>query len=197
METIHGFKGFDKDFKCRGFQYKEGETYTEKEVVICEKGFHFCENPLDVLGYYPPADSRFAAVSGEGKSAKDDNDSKVACSKLHISAEITLPALLGAGVKFILAKIDWTNKKESNTGHRSAATNTGYGSAATVEGANSIACGLGYECKARGSVGCWIVLAERNDDGTIRSVKAIKADGKKIKADTFYKLVGGKFVEEG
>ncbi|MFA5379689.1 MAG: hypothetical protein WC455_28280, partial [Dehalococcoidia bacterium] len=83
----------------------------------------------------------------------------------------------------------------TNTGHRSAATNTGHRSAATVGGRESIACGLGYQCKARGSLGCWIVLAERDDDYKIQVVKAAKVDGKKIKADTFYILQCGKFVE--
>ena len=240
--TISGFKGFDKDFKCRGFQFEPGKTYThDGPVSMCESGFHFCENPLDVFSYYPPADSRYAAVlSGNGEVCKHDEDSKVACKNLHIETEITLSALVGAGVKFIFDKVDWTNKKESNTGDGSAATNTGYqsaatntgnrsaatntgyrsaatntgnrsaatntgyqsaatntgdGSAATVEGKDSIACGLGSCCKARGKVGCWIVLAERDDEYKIKSVQTAKVDGKKIKEMVFYVLRDGKFCE--
>ena len=203
-ELIRGYKGLDKNFQCRGFQYKPGETYKTDRAVICEEGFHFCTFPFDVFSYYPPAENRWAEVVGSGKTATRGDDSKVACTKLHVEAEISLSSLLGAGVKFILDKVDWKNKKESNTGHRSAAantgdqsaaTNTGHRSAATVGGRESIACGLGYQCKARGSLGCWIVLAERDDDYKIQVVKAAKVDGKKIKADTFYILQCGKFVE--
>ena len=83
----------------------------------------------------------------------------------------------------------------TNTGDYSAATNTGYQSAATVEGKESIACGLGYNNKAKGSLGCWIVLAERNKNYEIKCVKSTKVDGKKIKEDTFYQLINGKFVK--
>ena len=88
-KTIFGFKGFDKNLKCRDFQYEVGKTYEhEGKVECCEQGFHFCENPFDVFGYYSPSDSRYCAVEGSGKVDQDEDDSKVAVSKLHISAEI-------------------------------------------------------------------------------------------------------------
>ena len=52
------YKGFDKDLKCRDFQYEIGKKYEEERAEICDTGFHACENPLDVFGYYAPADSR-------------------------------------------------------------------------------------------------------------------------------------------
>lgn len=82
-----GFKGFDKDLKCRDYQFEIGKTYEHKgKVKACEKGFHFCENPLDVFSYYPPANSRYAEIEGDGDFDKDNSDSKVACSKLTIKA---------------------------------------------------------------------------------------------------------------
>jgi hypothetical protein len=95
MKTIKGYKGFDKDMKCRGFQYEVGKEYKhDGEVKACESGFHFCENPLDVFGYYDPSVSRYAEVVGEGKTDKDNNDSKVSCSSLKIGAEISLNAYI-------------------------------------------------------------------------------------------------------
>jgi hypothetical protein len=88
----------------------------------------------------------------------------------------------------------------TNTGDCSAATNTGDCSAATVEGKESVAIAIGYDSKVKGSIGCFIVLAEwkKFEDGTyhIVDVKSAKVDGTKIKPDTFYKLVNGEFIAE-
>ena len=301
---MKGYKGFDKDLKCRDFQYEVGKDYTTKgKIEACKNGFHFCENPMDVLGYYPPSDSRYCIVESSGQEDRDGDDSKVATSKIHISAEIGLKGLIEAGVKFILDKVNWKDNKESNTGDQSAATNTGDRSAATntgdrsaatntgnwsaatntgdqsaaantgdqsaatntgdrsaatntgdrsaatntgnwsaatntgdqsaaantgdqsaatntgdrsaatntgdrsaatntgnwsaaiVSGKGSVAMAIGYKSKAKGSLGCWIVLAEQNDNYEIIDVQSVKVDGEKIKADTFYTLVNGEFIE--
>ena len=96
-------------------------------------------------------------------------------------------------------KVDWANAKESNTGDQSAATNTGVQSVATVEGEESIAIATGVKSGAKGSLGCYIVLAEWYRDGCgswhIKHVQSAKVDGEKIKADTFYTLKNGEFVE--
>jgi hypothetical protein len=208
-EIIKGVKGFNKDLKCRDFQYEIGKEYEHKgQVKACNSGFHFVENPLDVFGYYPPADSRYCEVEGSGDTDKDGDDSKVACQRIKIGAEIKIPGIISAGVKFILDRVNWKDNKESNDANRSAATNTGYQSAATntgdrsaasVEGKESIAFAMGYQSKAKGAINCWIVLAEwfRDDNYNwhIKTVKTAKVDGKKIKADTFYMLVDGKLVE--
>ena len=184
---IKGFKGFDKDLKCKGFQYEIGGEYEEREAKACQKGFHFCENPLDIFSYYQPADSRFAEVEGDGETDRHNDDSKVACTKIKIGAEIKLPGLIEAGVKFILDRVNWDDKKKSNTGDRSAAT---------VEGKESVAIATGYKSKARGALGCWIVLAEWDEGGDrIKDVQCAMVDGEKIKSDTFYQLVNGVFVE--
>lgn len=211
-EIIKGFKGFDKDLKCRGYQYEVGQDFQEEgKIEVCSKGFHFCENPFDVFSYYPPSAengiNRYCVVEGGGSIDKDSDDTKIACSKLHISAEIGLKGLVEAGIKFILDKVNWKDCKESNTGNYSAATNTGYQSAATntghqsaaqVSGKDSIAIVTGKDSKAKGSIGCWIVLTERGDwDGNtypIKEVKAVKVDGGLIKPDTYYKLDNGVII---
>ena len=190
-KKIKGYKGFGKDLKCRDYQYEVGKDYEHNgEVSCCNSGFHFCENPMDVLAYYNPAGSRYCEVEGSGAIDKDTDDTKVAVSKLHISAEIGLKGLIEAGVKFILDKVNWKDNKESNTGYQSAAT---------VEGKDSIAIVTGYDSKAKGALGCWIVLTERrgwNGNGyPIKEVKAFKVDGEIVKADTFYKLINGEAVE--
>ena len=84
-KVIIAYKGFDKDFKCRGFQYAVGETYTHAgDVRACESGFHACEYPLDALGYYPPASSQFAVVEQSGSIARHTGDSKIASSVIKV-----------------------------------------------------------------------------------------------------------------
>ena len=247
-KTIKGYKGFSPSLTCRGFQYEVGGEYTNDRAVACEAGFHYCENPLDVLGYYPPCDdegnlNRYCEVEGSGDfdTSKDD---KVCCTHLKVKAEIGLQGLIKAGIKFIYDRIDWKNNKATNTGYRSvatntgdysaatntgnysvatntgyrsAATNTGYRSVATntgdrsvatntgnysaasVEGKESVAIVTGKDSKAKGALGCWIVLTERGewngDTYPIKEVKAFKVDGGEIKPGTWYKLVDGCAVE--
>ena len=165
--SIRGFKGFDKDLKCRGFQYEVGKTYEQEgEAVCCEKGFHFCENPLEVFYYYTPNNSRFCQVEGGGSVDKSEADSKVATSHIHISEEIGLNGLIDEGVKYILNKVDCYGGKTINTGDysvstrttrysvainkggHSTATNTGFYSAAINKGEKSVATNCGYQSVA-------------------------------------------------
>lgn len=169
----------------------------KKKEPRCDTGFHACENPLDVFGYYAPADSRYCEVDLDANDQKSD-DSKRVGKKISIKAEIGIAGIIKAGLEYIKDQVNWDDDKKSNTGDRSAATNTGYQSAATVEGKESVAMAIGYNSKAKGSLGCFIVLAEYKNLGReyhIVDVKSAKVDGKKIKPDTFYKLINGEFVE--
>ena len=158
---------------------------------------------MDVFGYYNPADSRYCEVDLD-TNEQTEEDSKRVGKKIKIETEIGLSGLIQAGVKFILEKVDFKNAKESNTGNRSAATNTGNRSAATntgnrsaatVGGAESIAVVTGYGSKAKGAVGCWLVLTERDEKMHILGVQAVCVDGETIKADTFYMLKNGAITE--
>ena len=139
-KIIRGFKGFDKDLKCRGFQYEIGKDYEQNgPIKCCNNRFYACEFPLDVFGYYAPGNnSRYCTVTQSGSIDKNDDDSKVVSSKIHIETEIGINGLIKAGVKFTLDKVNWKDNKESNTGDQSAATNTGYRSAAKVSGKESL-----------------------------------------------------------
>ena len=206
------YKGFDKDLKCRGFQYEIGKEYEENTADICHKGFHACENPMDVFGYYNPADSRYCEVDLD-TNEQTEEDSKRVGKKIKIETEIGLSGMIQAGVKFILEKVDFKSAKESNTGDWSVATNTGDWSAATntgdwsvatntgdwsaatVGGAENIAVVTGYGSKAKGAVGCWLVLTERDEKMHILGVQAVCVDGETIKSDTFYMLKNGAIIE--
>lgn len=208
-KEIISYKGFDSSLRCRGFQYEVGKDYEQEgNIKCCENGFHACEFPLEVFNYYAPGkNSRYCTVTQSGEMDKREDDSKVASSKIHIETEIGLGGIIKAGVKFILDKVNWKDKKESNTGNRSAATNTGDQSVAVsmggfstakVSGKDSVAVVTGRDSKAAGALGDWIVLTERYDwswDYRIKDVKAFKVDGEKIQPNTFYKLVDGEAVE--
>lgn len=212
------FKGFDKDLKCRDFQYEIGKEYTEEKADICNCGFHACEFPMDVFNYYPPSDSRYCEVDLEENDQKSSDDSKRVGKKISVKAEIGIAGIVKAGIEYIKEQVNWEDDKATNTGdysaatntgnqsaatntgYQSAATNTGNYSAATVEGKESIALATGIKSKAKGKIGCFIVLAEWKEidnEYHIVDVKSAKVDGKNIKEDTFYTLKDGKFVEVG
>jgi hypothetical protein len=333
--VVTGFKGFDKDLKCKGFQYEVGKTYTHDSAVkLCSTGFHFCENPWDTLSYYPIENgNRYAQTEAQGVTDEREKDSKRVSSVLAIKAELTLKSLIDCAVKFTLnlAKSTPTGKVESystgdyghavstgysghavstgnyghavstgnsghaastgysghaastgysghaastgysghaastgnyghaastgysghaastgnyghaastgNSGHAAStgysghaastgysghaastgnyghavstgysghavstgesghAASTGYYGHASAMGKGSIAAAIGIEGMAKAAKGNWIVLAEYTEDRTIRWVKTEKIDGKTLKADTFYMLKKGKFVE--
>ena len=151
-----GYKGFDKDFKCRDMQYAIGKTYIEKEAKLCEKGLHFCENPLDVFAYYSPADGKFAEIEADDVSPETGDDSKRVAKKLTVKTEINLFKFVKLGVEYIKTQIDWDNNKESNTGNYSAATNTGNYSVATNTGYRSVATNTG-DCSAATNTGNYSV----------------------------------------
>ena len=99
-EKVTAYKGFNKDLTCRGFQYEIGKEYEEKEVSVCESGFHACENPFDVLDYYGDVlDNRFCKVEQSGTIKKDDK--KQASSKIKVVAEIGFTGLFKAGIEWI------------------------------------------------------------------------------------------------
>jgi hypothetical protein len=163
MTKITSFKGFDANLSCRGFQFTLGETFThDGEVRACEGGFHACEYPLDVLNFYPAAGSRFCEVEQDGKLHKDSDGTKIASSKLTLKAEIGLPGLIAAAVKYTLSRckpVDPSSPASnsgdigaaSNSGVRGAASNSGVRGAASNSGDNGAASNSGYAGAASNS----------------------------------------------
>ena len=202
---VAAFKGFDGDLKCRGFQYKVGETYEQEQPAqLCSTGFHAMLSPLDVFTYYRPAESVYHAVELEEVDERREADSKVAGRKITIGLALGIPGLVKAHIEYVMSNVDKKSKPgehtttdrsaASSTGDQSAASSTGYQSAASSTGEESIAAVFGRDSKAKGIVGNWIVLTERDLNWHILDVKAFLVDGTKIKADTFYTLRAGKAV---
>ena len=67
-------------------------------------------------------------------------------------------------------------------------------------GVDSVICCAGHGCTAKAKIGSWITLAEleyseEKGRSVPRCVKTEYVDGEKIKADTWYRLENGEFVE--
>ena len=205
-------KGFDKNLRCRGFQYEVGGEYTEETAELCNRGPHACENPLDTLRYYRPGDSRYCEGEIEDNGQRSSYDSKVCGKHIKIGAEIGLKGVINAGVRFVFDKCESATEENASgnlgnaaaSGERGNAAASGWSGTAVVTGFAGRATALGEQCLAvawgedslaRGTVGNWIVVSERDDDGNIIDVKIAKVDGDTVKADTWYKLVNGEIME--
>ncbi|HDV6131294.1 TPA: hypothetical protein RJN74_000266 [Pseudomonas aeruginosa] len=163
-EVVTAYKGFKQDLTCRSYQFEIGGTYKhEGEVEACASGFHSCEYPLDVFGYYAPGDSRFAIVKASGQLSRHDDNSKIASATLVVEAEISMPTMISKAIDWIMARLDSSVEQTvvgdtasntgyqsaaSNTGNRSAASNTGYQSAASNTGDYSAASNTGNRSAA-------------------------------------------------
>ena len=206
---IISYKGFDSNLKCRDFQFEVGKTYTHTDaVVICESGFHACENPWDVLSYYNIADSRFCVVEQSGDLQRHGDDSKIASASITISAELKLP-------DFVKSCVDWLLKTcsvgtEAASGYRSQLAASGNYSrlAASGDGSQLAASGDGSRLAASGDgslvMGSYGSRAKAAQNGAIalawwdgtRPRIAVGYVGEELKADTWYRLDDkGNFVE--
>ena len=280
---MKAYKGFNKDMTCRGFQFEEGKTYEEDRAELCKAGFHACENPMNCMGYYNPAESVYHEVELEDVSPERNGDTKICGKKIKIGARLSIPKFVELSIQYMKEHCSDGGKKKasntgdlsmasntgdlsmasntgnwsmasntgdrsmasntgvesmasntgvesmasntgvesiasntgdrsmasntgnwsmaSNTGDRSMASNTGVESMASVEGKDSIAVASGYHCKAKACKGSAICLVERGKwNGKTYPLLAVKAaivDGETIKADTWYKLENGEFVEVG
>ena len=197
---MKAYKGFDENLKCKDFQYEIGKTYEEPTAELYEKGFHACEYPLDVFEYYDPGNmSRYCEVDLDDVSDKKSNkDSKRCGKKIAVKAEIGIAGLVKAAVEYTMEKTI-PESSEHATGWHGAASATGDQGAASATGKESVAAALGIDSKAKGALGCWIVIAEWERDKEFnwhrKDVQCFKVDGENIKPDTWYKLKNGDIVE--
>ena len=101
-KKIIAYKGFDKNLKCRGFQYEVGKEYEmDGDIKCCERGFHACESPLEVFDHYDMLNSRFAKVEQSGEIDKEENTTKVCSSRIKVKAELKIADIINLGVEWI------------------------------------------------------------------------------------------------
>ena len=93
---MKGFKVFNSDWTCRGFQFEVGKTFTEDVTpVCCDRGFHFCTKAADCFKYYDfNPDNKVAEVEALGDIDTNNDDSKCSTNKIHIIREITWQEVL-------------------------------------------------------------------------------------------------------
>jgi hypothetical protein len=154
VEVVEAFKGFDQNLQCRGFQYSIGQTFThEGDVVRCAAGgFHSCDNPMDTWAYYGPATSRYCTVKASGTIARaDDGDTKIASGVITISAELRLPEIIRAAVKWVLDRAKG-NTATGDYGHAAATGDSGH-AAATGRFGHAAATGDSGHAAATGDSG--------------------------------------------
>ena len=250
-KVIKSYKGFDKDMKCRDFQYEVGKEYNmDGEIKCCKQGFHACKSPLEVWDYYDMLNSRFAEVEQSGKIDEEEKSTKVCSSHIKIKAELKLADIINIGVEWLKditspskVKTDGVlndngdRKKQigssgdyaqigssgdyaqiGSSGDSAKIGSSGYsakigssgdsaqigssGDYAQIDstGEDSVIMCAGGNSKAKAKIGSWITLSEwKWSDEKERyvpvCVKTEYVDGENIKADTWYQLKNGKFVE--
>ena len=222
--VITSYKGFDKNMKCRGFQYEVGKEYEmDGEIKCCKQGFHACKSPMEVWDYYDMLSSRYAEVEQSGKIDKEENSTKVCSSRIKIKAELKLADIINIGVEWLKditspSKVKTDGELNDNgdrrkqigssgdsakigsSGDYAKIGSSGYSAKIDSTGEDSVIMCAGNSSIAKAKVGSWITLAEwKWSDEKKRDVPAcVKTeyvDGENIKADTWYQLKNGNFVE--
>ena len=221
--AIKSYKGFDKNLRCRGFQYKIGGIYEmDGKIKMCNRGFHACESPFDVFDYYTMIDSRFCEVEQDGNISKEDRGTKICSSKIKIKAELKLADMINLGVEWLKEitspeKIKTSIKDNSSgydaqigssgydaqigsSGNGAKIGSSGYGAKIDSTGEDCVIMCAGINSVAKDSKGSWVTLSEWSYSEEKQRyipicVKTEFVDGEKIKADTYYSLKGGVFVE--
>lgn len=213
--VITSYKGFDKNMKCRGFQYEVGKEYEmDGEVKCCNQGFHACKSPMEVWDYYDMLDSRYAEVEQSGKIDAGENSTKVCSSRIKIKAELKLADIINIGVEWLKditspSKVKTDGELNDNGDRRKQIGSSGNyaqigssGNYAKIDstGEDSVIMCAGNSSRAKAKLGSWITLAEwKWSDEKKRDVpvcvKTEYVDGDNIKADTWYQLKNRKFVE--
>jgi len=144
---VKGFKGFNQDLTCRGFQYEIGKTYEYNgEIELCSSGFHFCRKLQDVHQFYDLKTSRICEIEADGKI---DNDGiKSVCARIRIIRELSREEI-DAAVNTGKDNTGLFNSGNRNSGNRNSGNcNSG--------NRNSGNCNSGYFCACNNSSGVFM-----------------------------------------
>ena len=150
--AIKSYKGFDKNLRCRGFQYKIGGIYEmDGKIKMCNRGFHACESPFDVFDYYTMIDSRFCEVEQDGNISKWDRGTKICSSKIKIKAELKLADMINLGVEWLKEitspeKIK-TSIKDNSSGNNAQIGSSGDGAKISSSGYDARIGSSGYRAQ--------------------------------------------------
>ena len=183
------YKGTNKDMKCRGFQYKLGETAVfDGEPHLCKAGLHACEQPIDVLNHYTPNESRYFEAEAEEVSAeRESSDSKIVAKKMTLKAEIGVPGLVKAQIEYVKSQIGFDDaikranaeKENHATGNLGAASATGDLGAASATGNRGAASATGNRgaASATGDLGAASATGDRGAASATGDLGAASATG--------------------
>ncbi|NGO63916.1 hypothetical protein G6N76_09530 [Rhizobium daejeonense] len=135
--SLTTYKGFNKDWTCRDFQYEVGKTYEhEGAVVRCASGgFHSCEHPLDTWTYYEPNVSRFAQVTASGDIDREHGgDTKIASGKLTIDFELSLGDMARKAVAYVAGLVKASLDTNVTAGYGAHSSTAGEGAHSSTAG---------------------------------------------------------------
>ena len=164
MAAIKSYKGFDKNLKCRDFQYEIGKEYEmDGEIKVCNRGFHACESPFDVFDHYTMIDSRFCEVEQDGNISKEDRGTKICSSKIKIKAELKLADMINLGVEWLK---EITSPEKIKTSIKDNSSGNGAKIGSSGDGAKIGSSGYGAKI---GSSGYGAQIGSSGDDAKIGS----------------------------
>ena len=171
-QKITAYKGFDKNFQCRRFQYEVGKEYKSgKTVKVCRSGFHACTNPFEVWDYYPVYNSRFAEVELGGVIDKEEGGgSKICSSEIKIKKELTLSDYIGLCVAWMnnLTKVGDNSAKIGSSGDYAKIGSSGDYAQIGSSGYSAQIGSSGYSAKI-GSSGDYAQIGSSGDSAQIGS----------------------------
>ena len=181
MAAIKSYKGFDKNLKCRDFQYEIGKEYEmDGEIKVCRRGFHACESPLEVFDHYSMIGSRFCEVEQDGNISKEDRETKICSSKIKIKAELKLADMINLGVEWLK---EITSPEKIKTSIKDNSSGNGAKIGSSGNGAKIGSSGNGAKI---GSSGYGAKIGSSGDDAQIGS----SGNGAKIGSSGYGAQIG-------
>jgi len=178
---MKAYKGFDRDLKCRGYQFYEDKVHTEPEANCVKNGFHCAEDPLDCLTYYPNwENSVYYIVEASGDIDEDGTDTKISCTEMTLVKKLNLE-------EFVHESLEYMKRyplRKCNTHVSDAASPV-----------NSFIVTRGKRPIAAGAIGSVLGLV-REEGNKVVETAVVVVDGMKIKENIWYTILDGRLIAE-